>query len=104
MPVFSLTDWRELPESLKDSFECLKNLHAIIWIMVKPEPSKTEPETRRSILETKTFFSTLEFAAVPNTPTDLFVPLVRQLQDEWIYVCEAADQHLSSMVQMDFDS
>lgn len=92
-----MTDWLELPAKLKDSFEYLKKLHAIVWIMVKSDFSKTK-------LESKTFFSTLEFAAVPNTPTDLFVPLVQQLLGEWNLVYNAADQHLSSMVLMSTDT
>lgn len=66
--------------------------------MNKPELPKTDQEARRSVLETKTFFSTLEFAAVPNTATDLFVPLVQQLQTEWDDVYKAAEKHLSSTV------
>lgn len=68
--------------------------------MVKPELqlSRTEPEGKRAILQTKTFFSTLEYAAVPNAATDLFVPLVQQLQEEWNGVYKAADQHLLFMV------
>lgn len=103
VPVFPSSDWRELPDSLKDSFKYLMNLHAVVWIMVKPKLSGTEPEARRSILETRTIFSTLEFAAVPDTATDLFAPLVQQLQEEWNGVYKAADQHLTSMVQMNFD-
>lgn len=87
---------------MENSFECLKNLHAIVWIMVKPELSRTAPEAGRSILETKTFFSTLEFAAVPNAVTDLFSPMVQQLQEEWHDAYKAADQHLISMVHMIF--
>ncbi|MCJ1427599.1 Ankyrin-2 [Sticta canariensis] len=95
LPVF-LTDWGELPETLKkSSFKYLKNLHAVVWIMVKPKVSKTEPKARGPLLESKTFFSTLEFAAVPDTPTDLFVPLVQQLWGEWNDVYNDADQHLS---------
>lgn len=71
--------------------------------MIKPKLPKTEPEARRSILETKTFFSTLEFAAVPDAATDLFVPLVQQLQEEWNDVHKAADQHLNFMVRKSFD-
>ncbi|MCJ1468852.1 Ankyrin-2 [Pseudocyphellaria aurata] len=99
LPVLSLTltDWGELPNSLKSSLNFLKKLHAIVWIMVKPKPPKNKPEIRRSTLESKTFFSTLEYAAVPKTPADLFVPLVQQLEEEWNDVHETADGHLSDM-------
>ncbi|MCJ1271167.1 Ankyrin-2 [Lobaria immixta] len=97
VPVFPSRDWQELPDSLKDSFKCLMNLHAVVWIMVKPKLSELDSEARRSILETRTVFSTLEFAAVPDTATDLFAPLAQQLQEEWNGVYKAADQHLTSM-------
>lgn len=70
--------------------------------MVKPKLLGTEREASTPILKTKTFFSTLESTAVPNAATDFFVPLVQQLQMEWNNVYKAADQHLSSMVQMAF--
>jgi len=66
--------------------------------MVKPEPSMAGPETSGPILKSKTFFSTLEYAAVPHVATDLFIPLIRQLQEEWDVVCGAAEQHLYYMV------
>lgn len=62
------------------------------------KPSMAELKLKSSILKSKTFFSTLEYAEVPDAPTDLFIPLVRQLQDEWDANFEAAEQHLSDMV------
>ena len=69
-----------------------------------PKVSTTEPRAGGPLLESKTFFSTLEFAAVPDTPTDLFVPLVQQLWDEWKDAYNAADQHLNLMVLMSSDT
>ena len=65
--------------------------------MVKPEPSTAGPKTSGSILESKTFFNTLEYAAVPHVATDLFIPLIRQLQEEWDVICGAAEPHLNYM-------
>lgn len=70
--------------------------------MVKPELSKTESEARKPVLETRTFFSTLEFAAVPNVVTNLSVTLVQQLQEERNDIYKAIDEHLSSMVHISF--
>lgn len=93
---------KNLPKNLKISFKSLKKSHAIVWIMVKPNPSTNKTNNGRATLETKTYFSTLEHAAVPNSPTDLFSPLVLQLIKEWEDVCTAADQHLSYMVLLNF--
>lgn len=78
-------------------------MRAVVWIMVKRKPSATEPDAGRPALETQTYFSTLEYAAVPSAPTDLFVPLVRQLEEDWAGVYAAANEHLDSMVPMSFD-
>lgn len=65
--------------------------------MVKPE-SSTASSGSRETLVSRTFFSTLEYAAVPNSATDLFVPLVQQLHEEWSKLYTAAEEHLSDIV------
>lgn len=52
----------------------------------------------RETLVSRTFFSTLEYAAVPNSATDLFVPLVQQLHGEWNDLYTEAEAHQSDMV------
>jgi hypothetical protein len=66
--------------------------------MVKPKSSGTGEDTRRRLLKSTTFFSTLEHAAVPDDATDLCGPLIRQLKEEWNGVCKAAEQHLNDRV------
>lgn len=95
----------ELDEPLKEP----QRKHAIVWIMVKPDTSSAGPETKpkrsrtrpeaRGFLVSKTFFSTLEYAAVPNAATDLFVPFIEQLQEEWEDVYKVAEQRLNHMVE-----
>jgi hypothetical protein len=80
----------------------LKRKHAIIWIMVKAESSNAETDARRSNLRSKTFFSTLEYAEVPNAATDLFSPLIQQLQEEWNGIYRAAEQHLNDKAGTSF--
>ncbi len=61
--------------------------------MIKPKFSRAEPHGRM-FLVSKTFFSTLEYAAVPNAATDLFLPLVQQFQEEWDDIYKNMEQHL----------
>ena len=52
----------------------------------------------RSLLRATNFFSTLEYAAVPNAATDLFAPMVEQVCEEWGVIYKAAEEHLDTMV------
>ncbi|KAK2738580.1 Ankyrin-2 [Onygenales sp. PD_40] len=69
--------------------------HAIGWIMVRNTPP--HEANCQSDLETRFIFSTLEYVNIPSSPTDLFMPLVQQLNDEWSDVCKTAVKHLSRM-------
>ncbi|MCJ1347475.1 Ankyrin-2 [Peltigera leucophlebia] len=95
LPVLTPNQLHELPDWIKPSRQLKKN-YAFIWIMVKPE-SSTASNGSRETLVSRTFFSTLEYAAVPNSATDLFVPLVQQLHGEWGDLYTAAEEHLSDM-------
>lgn len=66
--------------------------------MIKPETLKAEQVTRRHLLKSTTFFSTLEHATVPDTATDLCQALIEQLKEEWNSVCTAAEQHVNDTV------
>lgn len=94
LPVVSLTDWETTRESLVEHLENLKRKHAIVWIMFKPKSSMAE-------LKSQTFFSTLEYAAVPYVAMDLFVPLIHQLAKEWDNVYKAMEQHSNKRVGTD---
>jgi hypothetical protein len=98
IPMFRSTELREILRSLAASMNSLKKEHSIVWIMVKPELPKTEQTTRRRLLKSTTFFSTLEHAVVPSTAIDLCYPLIQQLEEEWNSVCKAAEKHLNGMV------
>jgi hypothetical protein len=50
------------------------------------------------MLESKILFTTLEYCEISNSPTKLFYPCTRQLEDEWNDIFEAAEDHLSNMV------
>ncbi|RDW58630.1 hypothetical protein BP6252_13106 [Coleophoma cylindrospora] len=83
LPFLLPPDMDHIPRSLAETLQMLERVHAIVWIMVKPRVSESEPKDKGSILEPKTFFSTLEYAAVPDDATDLFLALVKQITEEW---------------------
>lgn len=68
--------------------------------MAKPKPVIG---SSKESLVSRTFFSTLEYAAVPDSVTDLFVPLFRQLLEEWGDLYTAAEEHQSDMVSKQAD-
>jgi len=63
--------------------------------MVKPNVGKG-PHT----LESRIFFCSLEFAKTPMLASDLFMPLVAQLRDEWDGNFKAMDKRLAHLVRM----
>lgn len=79
---------------LSDALRILLRQHTVVWLMVKVAPEEDGSVAGQSALKSTTFFSTLEYGAVPNMATDLFLPLIQQLQDEWEGVCKAAEVHL----------
>ncbi|KAL2820950.1 ankyrin repeat-containing domain protein [Aspergillus cavernicola] len=75
--------------------------HSMIWIMAKP--SQPYPHTQH-VLRSKVFFTTFEFAEIPDSPIKLFIPCIQQLEDEWNTICDAAERHLSNMRTSSFHS
>lgn len=99
LPKFYITDHEEA-NRLTKPLEKLQKAHALVWIMIKPEQSEDGLKSSRTTLESKNFFSTLEYGAVPKTATDLFLPLIQQLQEEWNAVYGAAEQHLDDRARI----
>ena len=93
LPGCTLTKSRVQGAALK----ARKTQHGVVWVMAKPANSNAAMET---VLESRAFFSTLEYSAIPRWPTDLFLPLVRQLRVEWAHSCEVAERQLSEMVSL----
>ena len=96
LPILTLNQLHESPEWIKP-FRQVKKNYSIIWIMVKPK-SVTANSGSRETLVSRTFFSTLEYAAVPYSAIDLFISLVEQLHGDWSDLYTAAEEHLSDMV------
>ncbi|KAL3478816.1 ankyrin repeat-containing domain protein [Aspergillus californicus] len=73
--------------------------HAMIWIMTKPRHTHSQ-----QVLKSKVFFTTFEYAEIPDSPIKLFLPCIRQLEDEWNSICNAAEHHLSNTRTSTFHS
>jgi hypothetical protein len=67
-----------------------------LWPSLSLQRLDRSPEAQLSSQKKK--FSTLEYAEVPNMPTDPFIPMVKQLEGEWDANFGAADLHLFEMV------
>jgi hypothetical protein len=70
----------------------------MIWIMVKPDDNLPKSTSAKPMLECKVIFTTLEYCEISTSPTQLFRPCVEQLEDEWNKICQAAEDHLVTMV------
>ncbi|KAF2194612.1 hypothetical protein K469DRAFT_774218 [Zopfia rhizophila CBS 207.26] len=68
----------------------------ILWLMVKPQAWRAEVKPNAPALESRVFFSTTEYAQVPDTAADLFVPLVQQLETQWDHNLEVASRRLAA--------
>jgi hypothetical protein len=66
--------------------------------MIKPLILSATQMSKRHLLKSTTFFSTLEHAEVPDTAINLSAWLIEQLREEWESVCKAAEQHLNDRV------
>jgi hypothetical protein len=77
------------------NIERLEKTFGIAWILVKLHDATASD----SVLESKVFFSTSEYAQVPRRATDLFLPLVQQLLQEWNLTLHAAENRLEMKVR-----
>ncbi|PGH18267.1 hypothetical protein AJ79_00606 [Helicocarpus griseus UAMH5409] len=93
----------ESPANQLDSLAFRKANHTLSWIMVKPRLPKIGKNTHKGLVS-KFFLSTLDYAAIPSSPTEFFLPLVQQLKSEWVKTCGDAEQHLSVMRSISFQS
>jgi hypothetical protein len=78
--------------------DIMPSKHVISWIMVKIANDKAEPREEQQSLGSKIFFSTLEYAEIPRSPAELFGYCLKQLEQEWISICDVAELHLTQMV------
>ncbi|KUL81515.1 hypothetical protein ZTR_10186 [Talaromyces verruculosus] len=82
--------------------EIASSKHYIKWIMVKMTRGDPSSSPDNYDLKSKFFFSTFEYAEIPNSPLELFDHCLTQLGQEWDDICDAAETHLSTMRSMTF--
>ncbi|KAF7506301.1 hypothetical protein GJ744_011874 [Endocarpon pusillum] len=73
-------DWTGSLQLSESFLTSLERCQGIMWIMVRPDAKDISSHTSSSLLQSQVFFSTSEYAQIPPYATDLFVPLVQQVQ------------------------
>ncbi|GIC88089.1 ankyrin-2 [Aspergillus udagawae] len=83
--------WPSLSDTSELDTRGFEKTYGILWIMTKRPNAKAS----ESALESRTFFSTAEYAQLPPCATDLFAPLVQQLLEEWRQTFQTAESRLA---------
>jgi hypothetical protein len=94
----AIEEWPEAVDHLDKFAGDHKQRHGILWIMVKPEAQEAKSNSPTLFLRSKFFFSTSEFAGVPVTATDLFLPLIQRTQSIWDHNFDVFETRLLSTV------
>ena len=72
--------------------------------MMKSEPHKVDSGLRNSVLQSRIFFSTSEYAEIPKVATDLLLPLLQKVQSIWDHNFNEFQKRVSYMVRVVFFS
>jgi hypothetical protein len=70
-------------EDSTESIQLSERHQGIMWVMIRPDLKNINSLASKILLQSRTFFSTSEYAEIPVYATDLFLPLVREVQDIW---------------------
>ena len=85
--------WPTAAEIESASLQRFEKRKGIIWYMYKSETDESS-----SVLQSRVYFSTSEYAMLPDYAVDLFAPLIDQIQQIWRESYRACDERLSIMV------
>ena len=66
--------------------------------MMRSDPHQGDSNLRTPLLQSRIYFSTSEYAQVPELATDLLVPLIRKVQRMWDHDFSEFRKRLSHMV------
>lgn len=66
--------------------------------MMRSDPHQGDSNLRTPLLQSRIYFSTSEYAQVPELATDLLVPLIRKVQRMWDHNFREFRKRLSHMV------
>ena len=81
-----------------DSIKEFESRHGILWIMIKSKADQVDSHSKNPVLRSRIFFSTSEYAEVPERATDLLVPLVKKFRSIWIQNFSRFHERLGLMV------
>jgi hypothetical protein len=93
-----MQEWPDVSRSSEAFLHDFEKRQGILWIMVKPTAEEAKLNPKLSILRSKFFFSTSEYAGAPDSATDLFLPLVQKVCCIWRGNFEIMAEHLASTV------
>ncbi|KAM0145600.1 hypothetical protein ACHAPG_011547, partial [Botrytis cinerea] len=96
----TIEEWPETVDHLDRFAGDHKQRHGILWIMVKPEAHEAKSNSTTLFLCSKFSFSTSEFAGVPVTAIDLFIPLIQRVQSIWDHNFDVFETRLLSTRSM----
>jgi hypothetical protein len=94
----TIQEWPDVSRSPEAFLQDFEKRQAILWIIVKPAAEEAKLNPKLPILRSKFFFSTSEYAGVPDCATDLFLPLVQKIRCIWRGNFEIMAEHLASTV------
>ncbi|KAL2176976.1 uncharacterized protein P884DRAFT_270336 [Thermothelomyces heterothallicus CBS 202.75] len=95
LPACEDPRWPRLSDTSEFNIRKLEETYGIVWIMTKRQDKRAAEST--SGWESKTFFSTSEYAQIPVRATELLEPLVQQLRQGWVRTFRAAESRLTKM-------
>ncbi|KAM0172531.1 hypothetical protein ACHAPF_007410 [Botrytis cinerea] len=96
----AIEEWPETVDHLDRFAGDHKQRHGILWIMVKPEAHEAKSNSTTLFLCSKFSFSTSEFAGVPVTAIDLFIPLIQRVRSIWDHNFDVFETRLLSTRSM----
>ena len=79
----NMEDWPDNAQLTGTSFGEFESRQGIMWLMMRPQAHEDYPHSRKPVLQSWIFFSTSEYAEVPQMATDLLRPLVEKVQSIW---------------------
>lgn len=103
LPAYNGNSWPRLSDHIIEfDVRQFEKRYGIIWIMVKRRDTKEQEIFFRTPLwESKIFFSTSEYAAVPRRASDLLEPLLKQIRQDWVRTFQEAESRQAKMVSSD---
>lgn len=78
-----MEDWPNNVQLTGNPFGESESRQGIMWIMMKPQAPEEYSHPRKHVLQSRIFFSTSEYAEIPERATDLLPPLVKKVQSIW---------------------